>query len=206
MLALILMVASGGCGGMSGPRKSIVDEWDSVEVPSPPEVQAVSVDPATTALLVLDIQKGNCNAERRPRCVASVPRVAALLKKARESRVLVVHSTTGSGSQDDIRAEVAPLAGEPIVSSSVDKFYGTDLESILADRHIRTVILVGTSAHGAVLNTATGAALRGLSVVVPLDGMSSTEPYAEQYTAWHLANGPGTRRHVTITRTELIRF
>lgn len=81
-----------------------------------------------------------------------------------------------------------------------------DLEEILEENGIETVIVVGTSAHGAVLHTATGAALRGLKVIVPVDGMSAGERYAEQYTAWHLANAPGTRRHTTLTRIGLIRF
>jgi hypothetical protein len=33
--------------------------------------------------------------------------------------------------------------------------------------------------------------------------MSAREAYAEQYTAWHLANGPGTRRRTTLTSMDL---
>ena len=93
-----------------------------------------------------------------------------------------------------------------MVKSSVDKFYNTDLEEILRTRGVETVIVVGTSAHGAVLHTATGAALRGLRVVVPVDGLSAGEAYAEQYTCWHLANGPGTRRQAALTRMDMIAF
>ena len=118
----------------------------------------------------------------------------------------VIYSITRGASEIDIRKELAPLAGEPIVKSGVDKFFGTDLEKILETKGIQTVIVVGTSAHGAVLHTATGAALRGLNVIVPVDGMSADAPYAEQYTSWHLVNGPGTRRQTTLTRIGLIRF
>jgi len=38
----------------------------------------------------------------------------------------------------------------------------------------------------ALLRTATGAALRGFQVIVPVDGMSAGDPYAEQYTCWHI--------------------
>jgi nicotinamidase-related amidase len=68
------------------------------------------------------------------------------------------------------------------------------------------VVIVGTAAEGAVLHTATGAALRGLQVVVPLDGMTSATLYAEQYTAWHLLNAPGTKGKVTLTLFGLIGF
>lgn len=185
--------------------KSIIEEWDSVEVPQPPEIVEVKVGPGM-ALLILDIQNMNCNAERRPRCVESLPKIKWLLKKSREAGVPVVYSLTRSAEPSDIREEVAPLRGEPVVKSGVDKFYNTDLEKILRERSVESVNLVGTSAHGAVLNTATGAAARGFKVIVPVDGMSATEPYAEQYTAWHLANGPGTRRQTTLTRTGLVEF
>jgi len=57
-----------------------------------------------------------------------------------------------------------------------------------------------------VLHTATGASVRGLKVVVPVDGMSSDQAYAEQYTAWHMVNAPGTRRSAVLTRFSMIRF
>jgi len=185
---------------------TIVDEWATVEAPPPPELRAVVVDPRATALLILDIQSQNCNPERRPRCVASVPPIKGLLTKARAREVPVVHSLTRRANTSDIIEEVAPLKGEPVVESGVDKFFGTDLEKILREKGIKTVILVGTSAHGAVLHTATAAALREFRVVVPVDGVSAGELYAEQYTAWHLVNAPGTRRQVTLTRTDLVEF
>jgi len=118
----------------------------------------------------------------------------------------VVYSLTCSASASDVIKDVAPVDGEPVVKSGVDKFFGTDLEKILREEGIKTVILVGTSAHGAVLHTATGAALRGLQVIVAVDGVSAGKPYAEQCTAWHLVNAPGSRRQVTLTRTDLIQF
>jgi nicotinamidase-related amidase len=93
------------------------------------------------------------------------------------------------------------------VSSGADKFLGTDLEKMLKDNDIKTVIIVGTAAHGAVLNTAAAAALKGFKVIVPIDGVSSTDMYSEQYTAWHLANAPGgINPNVTLTKTEMIKF
>ena len=118
----------------------------------------------------------------------------------------VVYSLTRSANAADIRKELAPLGREPIVKSGVDKFFGTGLEKVLREKGVRTVILVGTSAHGAVLHTASGAASRGLQVIVPVDGMSAEDPYAEQYTAWHLVNAPGTRGQTTLTKISLIRF
>ncbi len=81
--------------------------------------------------------------------------------------------------------------------SGPDKFLGTDLEKILKERGIRTVITAGSASHGAVLYTASGAALRGLKVVVPVDGTAADNTYAEQYTAWHLVNAPRVGGQVT---------
>ncbi len=187
-------------------KNTIVDEWATVEVPPPPELKSVTIDPEVTALLILDIQNQNCNKEKRPRCVASIAKIQSLLNNARGKGIVVVYSTTRGANVTDIREELLPLAEEPIVKSGVDKFFGTDLEKILREKGIKTVILVGTSAHGAVLHTATGAVLRGLQIIVPVDGMSSCDPYAEQYTAWHLVNGPGTRRQTALTRISLIQF
>ena len=191
---------------MSSIQRTIVDEWAAIQAPPPPELKPVTVDLAATALLILDMQKQNCSAETRPRCVATISAIRVLLDKARKNGVPVIYSLTRQANENDVRAELTPLPGEPVVASGVDKFFATDLENILRARGIETVILVGTSAHGAVLHTATGAALRGFMVIVPIDGISADEPYAEQYTAWHLANSPGTRRHATVTRSGLISF
>ena len=68
------------------------------------------------------------------------------------------------------------------------------------------VTAVGTPAEGAVLNTATGAYARKFKIVVPVDGMSSSKAYGEQYTAYHLANGPGVRKRTTLTTIDKIEF
>ncbi len=92
------------------------------------------------------------------------------------------------------------------MNASVDKFYGTELEAFLRMKGVKSVLIVGTAAEGAVLHTATAAAIRGFDVVVPVDCMSSSEMYAEQYTAWHLVNAPGSRRRTTLTKSEMIRM
>jgi nicotinamidase-related amidase len=185
--------------------QTIVDEWASVQAPKPPELKPVTIDPKTTAFLVLDIVKQTCNPERRPRCVASVPKIQAFLKEARAKGVAVIHSVTTTSSQGDIFKEVAPLEGEAVVKSMADKFFKTDLEKILSEKGIKTVIVVGTAAHGAVLNTGSQAAFRGLQVIVPVDGMSSENTYFEQYTAYHLANAPGVGQRVTLTKFDMIK-
>ena len=185
---------------------SVFDVWDKVKAPPPPKLEAVKLAPKTTALLILDIEKLTTNMQRRPRAVASVPRIAALLAKARAAGMPVAYSLTSRGEPETILKEVTPRKGEPIVKASVDKFHGTRLEAILKKRGVKTVLVVGTAAEGAVLHTATAAAIRGFDVVVPVDGLSSSELYAEQYTAWHLVNAPGSRRRTKLTRTDMIQI
>lgn len=185
---------------------SVFDVWDKVKAPPPPKLEAVKLEPKTTALLILDIEKLTTNMQRRPRAVASVPRIAALLAKARAAGMPVAYSLTSRAEPETILKEVTPRKGEPIVKASVDKFHSTRLEAILKKKGVKTVLIVGTAAEGAVLHTATAAAIRGFDVVVPVDGMSSSELYAEQYTAWHLVNAPGSRRRTRLTRTDMIQI
>ncbi|MCX7787268.1 MAG: cysteine hydrolase [Spirochaetes bacterium] len=208
MLLYLLMVgfALPYVASVFGQEKTLLDEWGGIKVPDPPELKQVTLDPKTTAFLVLDIQKNSCTPQARPRCVASIPKVKAFLELCRQKGVFVAHSLTSTATPQDIVEELTPLAQEPVVRSGVDKFYKTDLEKILTDRGIKTVIIAGTAAHGAVLHTATGASLRGLNVVVPVDGMSADVPFAELYTAWHLLNSPGTRRNSTVTSFSRIQF
>jgi nicotinamidase-related amidase len=180
-----------------------VDEWVSVKAPPPPELKAVKIAPKETALLMLDFVKQICGA--RPRCVASLPKMQKLLAQARQSGVPVVHSLAGQ-QLSDIYPEVAARPGESSVSSGPNKFLNTELEKILSQRGIKTVIVVGTAAEGAVLNTGAHAALRGLKVILPVDGLSSSTTYAEQYTVWHLSNAPRIGPQTTVTRSDMVSF
>lgn len=187
-------------------EKNVIDEWSNIKAPDAPKLSEVQIELATTALLILDIQKPLCNPENRIRCYNSIPAIKKLLTLARSKNMLVVYSLTSTGKKEDIVDEVAPQPEDPIVQSSVDKFYKTELEKILSDKGIKTVIITGTAANGAVLHTATGASLRGLKVIVPVDGMSGSNIYEEQYVAYHIVNSPGTRRNAVLTKVDLIKF
>ena len=130
-----------------------------------------------------------------------------LLGEARAKGMLVVYSNSGKGTPADILKDIAPAAGDPVVHASVDKFMGTDLDKILKDKGIKSVIVNGTAAHGAVLYTGSAAALRGMQVIVPVDGMTSEDLYYEQATAWLFAKGTGgIGPKVTLTRSDMIKF
>jgi nicotinamidase-related amidase len=205
IIATIVGIAS--CIVVQSPQaQTIIDEWAAVKAPPPPVLKPVTIDRKTTALLMLDFNQQTCNAQRRPRCIASIPKVKSLLAAARAAGVPVVFSLGGGGKPVDMPKDLAPAADEPMVSSGVDKFAGTDLEKILKEKGIATVIAVGAAANGAVIYTVSGAVMRGMKVIVPVDGVSADTPYAEQYTAWHLANAPLISAAVTLTTIDSVKF
>jgi nicotinamidase-related amidase len=183
----------------------IVEEWANVKAPPAPELKPVTVDPKTTALLLLDFINPNCTS--RPRCMAEIPAMKKLLTEARAKGVLVVFSVSGNASPEVIIKDIAPVAGDPVVRGRVDKFYNTDLEKMLKDKGITTVIVNGTASYGAVLYTGSAAAVRGFKVVIPVDGMSAEDLYYEQATTWLLVHGTGgIGPNVTLTRNDMIKF
>lgn len=194
-LAWLPMLASG---------QTIVDEWPSVAVPAVPKLSDIKVNPSTTALLMLDFVSQTC--PKRPRCMASLPKVNELLQQARAHHILVVYTGTVASGETDVMPQVAKLPTEPWLKSGPDKFINTSLESLLRSKGIQTVIAVGVAAHGAVLHTASHAGFVGFNVVVPVDGMSADVPYAEQYTAWHVVNAPMISTKAVLTSIDQLHF
>lgn len=191
----------------SASANYVVGEWGRINPPPPPAIKRVSVNPNATALLMLDfVQHDPYCGDGKPRCGATLPAMKRLLSNACSHGIVVIYSVAGKYEASDIAKDVAPVGNEPVVKSKADKFLSTDLEKMLKEKGIQTVIVTGTSANGAVLYTASEAALRGLKVIVPVDGLSANDPYEEQFTVWQLANGPGFGGQVTITKTDMIQF
>jgi len=197
------------CNPISSSARAddIVGEWGKVTPPPVPAIKPVKADPKTTALLMLDfVQHDPYCGNQKPRCGATLPAMKRLLDKARVHGTVVIYSVAGKYEASDIAKDLTPAGNEPVVKSKADKFLNTDLEKILKEKGIQTVIVTGNSANGAVLYTASGAALRGLNVIVPIDGLSADDLYEEQLTVWQLANGPGFGGQVTITKSNMIDF
>ena len=188
--------------------QTVVDEWSTVKLPPPPQLKPAKIDAQETALLVMDFTTQTCNAQRRPRCVASVAKVEKLVADARAKGVTVIYSIAGTGATPaSILKELTPAPGETVLPAlGPDKFIGSDLEKTLKDKGIKTVIAVGTQAQTSVLHTAGAAALRGFKVVVPVDGMSSDDAFPELYTAWHLTTASRIGDRVTLTKVDMIGF
>ena len=186
--------------------QTIIDDWAKVQPPPAPALKPAPVPAKTTALLVMDLLQRSCNQERRPRCVASLPKIKALIAAAQAKGVTVIWTYYPGAKPEDIWPEVAPPAGTKFVVANSDKFLETDLEKELKDKGITTLIAVGTGAQGAVLFTASEAALRGFKVVVPVEGMSSESLYLEQAAAYLLTVAPGIANNVTLTKLDMISY
>jgi nicotinamidase-related amidase len=188
----------------------ILDDWDTAKAPPKPELKPVTLDGSTTALLILDMMKTNCGA--RPRCVATVPNVKRLHDAARKAGAMVWYSLVGSNGQatpaDIIDPGFAPQEGEWMRQNGPNKFLGSNLEEKLKARGIKTVIVCGTSFQGVGIGTGSESAQRGYKVIIPIDCLSSEEPYMEQYAAWHLFKGGPTviTTNVTLTRSTMAKF
>jgi len=188
----------------------VVSDWSKAVVPPPPELKEVTVEPASTALLLLDIMKGGCSA--RPRCIAAMPNIKRLHDDARAHNMVVWYSLVGSDGKstpDDVMdPAIKPRAGEWYRQGGPDKFLGSTLESILKQAGIKTVIVCGNSFQGAAVGTASGAAQRGYKVILTVDSSAGESIYNEQYAAFHLTKGGpvGVTSNVTATRSTMIKY
>ena len=207
LVTIAVFVATAGWCSTPAGAATIVDEWANTKAEPPPTLKPATVDPKTTALIVMDLVNGSCNQQRRPRCVASISTISKFMSQARAKGMLVITTVAGTGGVPDILPDVAPKAGETVLTGTVaNKFIRTNLENFLHYNGITTVILVGTSAHGAVLYTASEAAFLKFKVIVPVDGASAENLFAEQAVAWLLANSPGVAQQTTLTKFDMLKF
>ena len=189
----------------------VISDWSTaVAPPPPPELHEVTVEPTTTALLLLDIMKAGCTA--RPRCVAAMPTIIHMHDVARAHRMVVWYSLVGmngNATPDDVMdAAIKPRDGEWYRQPGPDKFLGSTLEPVLKQAGVKTVIVCGNSFQGATVGTAQEAVQRGFKVIVPVDCSAGEDVYHEQYAAFQLAKGGpvGITSNVTLTCSTMVKF
>jgi nicotinamidase-related amidase len=169
-----------------------------IEVPEY-EVQAdVRVDPARTALVVVDMQNDFVREGGGllvPDAVATIPTIKALLELARAHGMRVVysqdthregdpewqlwpeHAREGSGGWE-IVDELPPARADVVLRKPrYDAFYGTPLDHLLRLWGVDTLVICGTVANICVHYTAASAALRWYEVVIPRDATSALDPF-----------------------------
>jgi Isochorismatase family len=189
----------------------IIDDWAKVQAPPVPELTAVALDGAKTAIIIGDMNQATCL--DNPRCKATIPVIAKLTAAGRAAGAMFWFSIPGKDSKpsDMLDPGFIPKSDaewEPI--NGPDKFRDSHLEEKLKARGIETAIVCGHSFQGVGIGTATGLALRGFKIVIPVDCLASNNPYAtylEQYSVWHLyKSGNGVANRVTITRSSMVTF
>jgi nicotinamidase-related amidase len=202
------MVLALGMPVAAAQSQTVIEEWSTAKFPPPPPLKPAKIEAKETALLVMDFTIQTCTQQRRPRCAASVPKVAKLVSEARAKGALIIYSVAVPNSvPSDVLKELAPASGEEVLPPlGPDKFIGSDLEKTLKDKHITTVVAMGTQAQTSVLHTGATAALKGFKVIVPVDGMSADDVFPELYTAWHLSTAARISPKVTLTKFDMIGF
>ena len=93
--AASMAVAASSYAAMPARATDVVAEWSTIQMPPPPTLKPVTVDPKTTALFLFDFMTENCG--QRPRCVEAVPTVKALHDRARAANMLVAYTLPGGG-------------------------------------------------------------------------------------------------------------
>src|SRR4051794_20983521 len=96
----VLFAAAACWAALPLGARSVPTQCGSVKIAPKPELKPVTVDPKTTALLVLDVMKSNCGV--RPRCVPIVPNVKKMIDQARAHNMLIAYNLTGSGKVEDM--------------------------------------------------------------------------------------------------------
>jgi len=175
-------------------------------IPSLPAPASVSLNPKTTAVLVLDY----VFCYRMAGCNATLPAIATLLSSARSAGVPIIYT------RSPVPTQIANQTGDTVILNDVgpEKFLNTSLASILQSKGIKTVVMMGIASNGALLYTAQEACARHYTVVVPLDTVIGTA-YVQGYVPYQLLNGPGCANanntplspsHATISTTSEISF
>jgi nicotinamidase-related amidase len=170
----------------------------TVEVPQYAVQDEIRVDPARTAVVVIDMQNDFVKRGGSllvPDAAATVPAIGRLLDLARASRMHVVYSqdTHRRGDPDweiwpehcregtwgwEIVAELAPGDDDTVLRKlRYDAFYGTPLDHLLRVWGVDTLVICGAGANICVHYTAASAALRRYTVVIPRDAISALEPF-----------------------------
>jgi nicotinamidase-related amidase len=170
----------------------------SIEVPEYEVHDEVRVDPADTALVVVDMQNDfvkEGGALLVPEAEGTIPKIKGLLELARRSGMKVVYTqdthTDGDPEWEiwpehvregswgwEIVEELRPLEDELVIRKvRYDAFYGTHLDHFLRVWGTKTLVICGTVANICVHYTAASAALRWFEVVIPGDATSALVPF-----------------------------
>ena len=202
------------CGGASeAPAAQAPAKMITLQMPATPDPARVTLDPKTTALMVLDYVEDIC--VKQPTCTGQMlPAMTPFLDRVRKAGLVVAYGTREPNMNHWLK-EVAPAPGDiKIISTAQDRFYNTDLDKALKAKGIKTLIMVGWKVSGSVTYTSVGAMVRDYTVVIPVDTTTASTGYETAIGFYNvlnsgnanLPNEPLKKSAVTLTRTDLITF
>jgi isochorismate hydrolase len=202
------------CGAAQAqPANRAPGKMMTLQMPATPDPVRVTLDPKTTALLVLDYVENICNAQ--PKCKGGMlPAMTPFMAQARKAGLVVAYGTREQNMSRWL-PEVAPAPGDiKIVNTAQDRFYNTDLDKELKAKDIKTIVIVGWKVSGSVTYTSVGAMAHGYTVVIPVDTTSASSDYETTIGFYNvlnsgnanLANDPLKPKAVTLSRTDMITF
>ena len=168
----------------------------------------LKLEPARTALVVIDLQRGIVAMPTGPRSSAEVVARAAQLAKALRAAggtVVLVHVTPSADGKDSLRpvtdspvqaggrslpadwSEIVPELAREATDILITKrqwgaFYGTELDLQLRRRSIDTIVLCGISTSIGVESTARDAFERGYDQIFVEDAMAAREAAEHAHT------------------------
>jgi len=167
----------------------------------------LKIEPAKTALVVIDLQRGIVASPAMPHSSAEVigraARLAAALRSA-GGTVVFVHVTPSADGKDGLRpitdatqpargsmppdwAEFVPELGIAPSDIVITKrqwgaFYGTELDLQLRRRGVDTIVLCGISTSIGVESTARDAFERSYNQIFVEDAMAARDPEEHRHT------------------------
>lgn len=142
--------------------------------------------PKNAALILIDIQQGFDDSQHwgprnNPQAEANAGKLLAAWRASGRPLFHVQHRSTTPGSPlrpgqpgCDFKAEVRPLAGEPVIGKNVNSaFIGTDLEARLREQGVGTVVIAGLTTANCVSTTTRMAGNLGFRTLLAADGCAT---------------------------------
>ena len=179
----------------------------------------LSLDPNTTALVLIDLQMGIVGQPLSPHSGTDViAKAASLADRFRElkSPVILVRVAPSADGKDmlklqtdtqfqmrgprpanwtELAPEIGPRDGDIlIVKRQWGAFYGTDLDLQLRRRGVKTIVLGGIATNFGVESTARDAYERGYEQIFVEDAMSSLTPEAHSFVIQNIFGRMGRVR------------
>ncbi|WP_336360676.1 cysteine hydrolase family protein [Haladaptatus sp. ZSTT2] len=175
----------------------------------------MELNPATTAVVVVDMQNGFCHPDGSlysPGSKAVVDDVTALVARARTAGATIVytrdvhppaqfenahyydeferwgeHVVEGTWETEFVDSLDVREEDHIVEKNTYDAFYQTELEGFLSAHGITDLLICGTLANVCVLHTASSAALRDFRPIIIREAVGAIEEGHKQYALDHAA-------------------